>query len=59
MKTLCNSATLPQSQSENMFYLPYEKISIVFGPEQNSDQMRLSLHKNGHCSFTARKSTSH
>ncbi len=59
MKTLCNSITLLRSQSENMFYLPNEKISFVFGLDQKSNQMTLSLHEKGHWSFTARKSTSH
>lgn len=47
MKTLRNSLTLPRSQSENMLYLPEQKISIVFGFDPMSHQTSLALFKNG------------
>ncbi len=55
--TFSNGQVVPLlPQSENMFYLPEEKISIAFGFDEQSKQMTMSLHENGYWSFTAWKS---
>lgn len=55
--TFSNGQVVPLlPQSENMFYLPEEKISIAFGFDEQSREMTMSLHENGYWSFTAWKS---